>query len=540
MRIPGLRTISGRIVVGFAVLILTFGGVTLWTIVNISVLTREVKAISSQISHVVIAKDLRAKQEALERYLKELPRETSRERVVSRLKHLREDRLNVLREAGQSFEEELAELPAKRKRAVERTLDTIARFERDIAKKDRLYDELVAAPPLEREATSAPAAGPDAARAAAERALATLQREEKRFWQGIWRFERAERGSVETIGERLEAKAVLMRRLTIYLGAIAVFCGLVVTVWATMTLRSLTRLRAAARRIAAGEYGSRIEERGPDEVAGLAREFNAMGQAVEERERELVRSERLAAVGKMAAVITHEVRNPLSSIGLNTELLDEELGAIPGQAGGEARALCKAITAEVDRLTAITEEYLHFARLPKPKLQSESINSIVDSLVAFEREQLAVRGVQLAVELGAELPPVLVDDAQIRQALLNLLRNAADAVAEVGSGTVAVRTARRGARAGGGAAAAEMVEVTVEDDGPGIARELVAKIFDPFFSTKEGGTGLGLALTHEIVREHGGSIDVHSEPGHGTRFIVALPCAPSASDPGDAARASPR
>jgi hypothetical protein len=165
MRIPGLRTISGRIVVGFAVLILTFGGVTLWTIVNISVLTREVKAISSQISHVVIAKDLRAKQEALERYLKELPRETSRERVVSRLKHLREDRLNVLREAGQSFEEELAELPAKRKRAVERTLDTIARFERDIAKKDRLYDELVAAPPLEREATSAPAAGPASAAA---------------------------------------------------------------------------------------------------------------------------------------------------------------------------------------------------------------------------------------------------------------------------------------------------------------------------------------------------------------------------------------
>ena len=164
--------------------------------------------------------------------------------------------------------------------------------------------------------------------------------------------------------------------------------GLLVTVWVTLSLRPLGRLRDAARRIAAGDYASRIDERGPAEVADLAREFNSMGRAVEERERELVRSERLAAVGKMAAMITHEVRNPLSSIGAQHR-------AARGRArrAAERRArratLCRAIHREVDRLTAITEEYLAFARLPKPRLAAESVNPLVGALAAFVREDLA-------------------------------------------------------------------------------------------------------------------------------------------------------
>src|SRR5439155_4485141 len=136
-----------------------------------------------------------------------------------------------------------------------------------------------------------------------------------------------------------------------------------------ITLRPLHKLRDAARSVAAGDYDKQISERGPTEVKDLARELNSMARAVQERERELVRSERLAAVGKMAAMIAHEVRNPLSSIALNTELLEEELGHMP--AADEGRALCRAITREVDRLTAITEEYLAFARLPTPRLAAE-------------------------------------------------------------------------------------------------------------------------------------------------------------------------
>ena len=111
------------------------------------------------------------------------------------------------------------------------------------------------------------------------------------------------------------------------------------------------------------------------------------------------------AVGKMAAMITHEVRNPLSSIGLNTELLEDELD----KNADEARSLCRSITREVDRLTAITEEYLAFARLPKPKVAPEAINVMVGALAAFVREDLAAKKVKLALELDSREPTALVD-----------------------------------------------------------------------------------------------------------------------------------
>ena len=226
-------------------------------------------------------------------------------------------------------------------------------------------------------------------------------------------------------------------------GALAVLVGLAVTMWGVYTLRPLGRLRDGVRRIGGGDYQGRVSVSGGTEVSDLAREFNAMAAAIEARQRDLVRSERLAAVGKMAAVITHEVRNPLSSIGLHTELLEEELGG----ASDEARALCRAIHGEVDRLTAITEEYLRFARLPRPKLEREQVNTIVTGVVDFQREDLALRGVKVAARLGEDLPTIAADEAQLRQALLNLIRNAADAMAGGGS-LDAVDRAHRGQRRG--------------------------------------------------------------------------------------------
>jgi signal transduction histidine kinase len=291
-----------------------------------------------------------------------------------------------------------------------------------------------------------------------------------------------------------------------------VVLGLLVTVWVVIQLRPLRRLREGARRIAAGDYASRIPEKGPTEVADLAREFNSMGRAVEERERELVRSERLAAVGKMAAMIAHEVRNPLSSIGLNTELLEEELGASSGL--DEARGLCRAIHREVDRLTQITEEYLSFSRLPKPKLAHERVNAMVGALTAFVREDLAAKQVTLTTDLAAGDPVARIDAAQIRQCLLNLIRNAAEAVVAKGSGHVTLRT--RTPTDG-------RVEIDVEDTGIGIPAEVLPQLFDPFFSTKEDGSGLGLALTQQIVRDHGGELRVDSVVGRGTTFTVSVP-----------------
>jgi signal transduction histidine kinase len=289
---------------------------------------------------------------------------------------------------------------------------------------------------------------------------------------------------------------------------VAVILGLLMTTWVVIALRPLRRLQNAARRVAAGEYGSRIEVSGPAEVADLARELNTMATAVEERERELVRSERLAAVGKMAAMITHEVRNPLSSIGLNTELLEDEVEGNP-----EARDLVRAIHREVDRLTAITEEYLSFARLPKPKLAAEAINPLVGALAAFVRGDLAAKKVELKIELAPGDPIAIIDASQLRQCLINLVRNATEALVAKGGGTVTLRTQTAGDR----------IVIDVEDDGVGIAADVLPRLFDPFFSTKEGGSGLGLALTQQIIKDHGGDLAVQSTLGKGTTFTVSVP-----------------
>jgi signal transduction histidine kinase len=296
----------------------------------------------------------------------------------------------------------------------------------------------------------------------------------------------------------------------IYFGLAALVLGLGITAWFAVMLRPLRRLREGARRIAAGEYGKRIPETGPSEIADLAREFNSMGRAVQEREAEKLRAARIAIAGKMAGQVAHEVRNPLSSIGLNTELLEDDLG----EDATEARELCRKIRREVDRLTHITEIYLGL-RGGKPKLARESVNTIVDDLVGFVRQDLGNRSVELDADLDVDDPHAHVDGNQLRQCLINLVRNAADAVSANGGGSVVVRT--RGER--------NRVEISVIDDGIGIASEQLPRLFEPFFSTKHGGTGLGLALTQQIVQDHGGEIRVESRVGRGTTFTLSVPSA---------------
>jgi signal transduction histidine kinase len=513
MRFPG--TLSARIIIGFAVLIVTFGGISLSAVLTTDQLNDSIRVI--RVGYLQLAletRDLADKQHGILSYLRdELEGESSQRRVETRVKRFLTSRQRLVDQLDATLAG-LEDVQEVHEKSMTYTASEVRELRVLVAEADPLYTALLAAPPIDRVVDKPGAAGVDqTAVDAAAAALRKLLRHESRINVKSQSLQNFQRNMVQDTARQLERGAVKMRFLTMLWGAIALLVGALITVWATVNLRPLARLRDAAREIARGDYGQRIDESGPREVADLAREFNTIGSAIQERERELVRTERLAAIGKMAAMITHEVRNPLSSIGLNTELLEEELANHEGDTA-EARALCRAIQGEVDRLTDITEEYLHFARLPKPKLQDESLGAMVKSLTDFEREPMSLRGVTLEVELADDLPQVRADDAQVRQALLNLLRNAADAVAESGGGTVKVAT-RRG---DDGA-----VEVSVEDDGPGIVEELAAKIFEPFFSTKEGGTGLGLALTHQIVRDHGGTIRVASQPGHGARFVVSLP-----------------
>lgn len=509
---PFLRTLSARILAGFVLLILTFGATMIWIVTYMSNLGSEIEVIRTRYLKLAItAKNLAGQQQELASYLRdELAGEDKPGAVVRRIHRMRQARADLVARVVTTLDG-MQDLPRGHGKLVERYLDKMHAVEQTVAGLEPHYVDLLASPPIDRIVDAEPPPVSTEKLAAAITARARLVDAEGGLHASLDELAEGLRARTEKIASNLEYNASRLRRYTTVMGVIALLVGLLVTSWATLSLRPLGRLRSAARRIAAGDYGSRIDERGPAEVADLAREFNAMGHAVDSRERELVRSERLAAVGKMAAMITHEVRNPLSSIGLNAELLDEELAQVPGERGDEARTLLRAITREIDRLTAITEEYLSFARLPKPRLASASLAALVDDLVRFLREELIARRVDVVVEHAPDVPAAQFDEGQIRQALLNLVRNAAEAMP--GGGHVWLRT-----RSEGGA-----VVVEVADDGPGIPAELRERLFDPFVSTKQGGTGLGLALTHQIVKDHGGAIRVSSTPGQGATFTLELP-----------------
>jgi nitrogen fixation/metabolism regulation signal transduction histidine kinase len=227
----------------------------------------------------------------------------------------------------------------------------------------------------------------------------------------------------------------------------------------------------------------------------------------------LIQTERLAAIGRMAAHVTHEVRNPLSSIGLNVDMLGDEIH----EPGSEGKRLLESIQQELERLESITEEYLRLARLPEPSLTPDDPTHLLRDTAEFVRREMDAAGVELRLDLAAQLPAVAMDEPQLRQALLNLLRNAREAMPEGGTAKL------EAVRYDGG------VRIQVHDEGPGIGEAEREHVFDLFYTTKERGTGLGLPLTHQIVVAHGGSIACKPRHPHGTTFEVWLPAAAQAT-----------
>jgi signal transduction histidine kinase len=228
-------------------------------------------------------------------------------------------------------------------------------------------------------------------------------------------------------------------------------------------------------------------------------------ERLRDRER-LVRSERLALVGQLLAQVTHEVRNPLNAISLHAELLADELRAT------EQQALLATVVTEIRRLEAVTERYLDLARRRAPELAAEDPAALARSVVALEEERLRRLNVEVSVH-AEEIGVAEIDGNVLRRALLNLVRNAAEA----GAQHIRVEVERVGAR----------LVVRVGDDGPGLDAATAARVFDPFFSTKARGTGLGLAVTRQEIEDQGGSIEVRSELGAGTTFIIGLPASPA-------------
>ncbi len=312
---------------------------------------------------------------------------------------------------------------------------------------------------------------------------------------------------VDSLIEAATQRERLNLRILLAWLAFTVFLGAGVGLYARRLLRPLERVTERAKAVAGGDFTPQTPHESSDEIGDLSRTFEAMVAEIARVNQELLESERLATIGKMAAHVTHEVRNPLSSIALNLELLEEEL---PSE--GEARTLFVAIRREVERLTELTEQYLSVARRREPKFAVEDATEVVAEALDFMGPEFKRHQVEVTTQFASDLPVLTLDEGQIRQVMHNLLRNARQAMPMGGELSVLI-THKDG----------EWLEIHVADTGAGMDDETRSRLFEPFFTTKSHGTGLGLAISRHIVEAHGGSIQCEPNAPRGTRFIVRLP-----------------
>ena len=243
-----------------------------------------------------------------------------------------------------------------------------------------------------------------------------------------------------------------------------------------------------------------------------------MSNPVREERLARIRMERLAQLGTLLAGFAHEVRNPLSTIGLNLQLVLEEFQQAETARDKRTHKRLSTVEAEVRRLQKILEEFLRFARAPEPKMAPVDLNQRLAALVEFHEPHVAEGGASLRFYPGADVGLVPADWDHIQAAVVNLVRNAKDATPA--GGQILVSTLREGSH----------VLIRVTDTGAGIATELQSKVMDPYFSTKKSGTGLGLPTARRVAEEHGGSLRLESEVGKGTQFTLLLPAPPGAGD----------
>jgi signal transduction histidine kinase len=253
------------------------------------------------------------------------------------------------------------------------------------------------------------------------------------------------------------------------------------------------------------------ERRAREEVERLNDEVTGTLRRLQAAQDELIVAERMATVGRLSLKVAHEVRNPIAAIELNAEILQDIVRGQSGKDGEDAAALVSAIRDQVTALDGLTEEYLAFARFPKPHFEEESINHLLQELADFVRPLATRQELTLQVELDPDVPLMEIDRTLMRQAILNLVKNGMEALSHGGSLTLASRLD------------GEHVEIAVSDTGPGISPEVGERLFEHFFTTKPQGTGLGLSIARQITEEHGGELTWSSTPGAGTTFTIRVP-----------------
>ena len=248
----------------------------------------------------------------------------------------------------------------------------------------------------------------------------------------------------------------------------------------------------------------------------LAGEVHRLRDELEEKNKELQRRERLAALGEMAAGVAHEIRNPLGGIGLYASLLERDLKDRP-----QEKEIARRIGVGVANLETIVRDILAFAGGAEPRLERAEAADVVKSAVAQASVHAEAKCVTIDVDDALGKYQLRCDFGQIERALLNVILNAIEAVDQ--NGHVWIRAGRTDGSQEGLETGGDSVSIVVEDDGPGFAPGALPRVFNPFFTTKDSGTGLGLAIVHGIIEAHGGSVTAGSRVGGGASVMLSLP-----------------
>ncbi len=273
----------------------------------------------------------------------------------------------------------------------------------------------------------------------------------------------------------------------------------------------LHRIVALTKRISKGNF-QKIKTKPPaNEMGAVIIAINSMAEELSKREKAIVQSRRLASIGVLVAGVAHELNNPLNNIAIIAQTYNEVYDKLDKEQHIDFMA---QVEEQVERLQKIIKNLLEFSKPKEPKLAEKDLNEVFMHSLELVQNVMTVANVQTRLKLADSLPAIYIDEHQFQQVLVNMMINATQAMSSGGELTVTTSFIKD----------KESVEISIADNGNGIAPEFLDHIFDPFFSTKEdSGTGLGLWVSYGIVKKHKGRIKVKSTVGQGTTFTIIMP-----------------
>src|ERR1019366_8569779 len=301
-------------------------------------------------------------------------------------------------------------------------------------------------------------------------------------------------------------------------GGGGIFVAVLASLWfAARVTRPVVSLAEAARRVAAGDLGAKVEVESSDELGELAASFNRMTEDLVQQKDRTLQAERVAAWRELARRLAHELKNPLFPLQVTVENLLRAKQQSPEMFEEVFHEGTATLLAEIDNLKTIIGRFSEFSKMPQPQRRPTQVNDVVRSVLRVFHAQLRDNDkeknrIVVRTELAEALPEISADPDLRHRALQNLVLNAIDALPQ--GGELAIRTGSLGDR----------IELSVSDTGCGLTQEECGRLFTPYYTTKQHGTGLGLAIVQSIVSDHGGKISVESTKERGTTFRIELPC----------------